>query len=409
MIEAFNDVPRPIESLGNGQVNGQDVLTNINTMQIGQGSQVFRGDQSGIWLGAATFADAPFSVDMSGAVIATSLSLSGVVESVGGTYTSTETAAAAKVKLLPDANTGMVAYASDGTSKVFEILIGGTNVGDVTLGNYSGGAGVLWDQSAGTFNIKGSMTAGSITIGTNAFHVDTSGNMWWGSSSTYAGATIKISAAGAVNFTTGTFSGTLSAAAGTLGTITAGTITSSSQISVGGIAMVGNGIAVDNTQLIAFKDTGGNLDGTIQMSSGNLFSVLNLGGKAQFGSTDNDVILKAHNAEVLLGDSDGKIRVNSPIIVGGVDKSAIVPVKDGYRALYCMESPEVWFMDIANSKDNIDPMFNEVTTGEKEFIKTESGKYLVFAKRKGHENKRFELKTEKEYHSNNDFWSTPFK
>lgn len=48
---------------------------------------------------------------------------------------------------------------------------------------------------------------GSLTVGTNAWHVDSSGNMWWGSSSTYAGATIKISSAGSVNFTTGTFSG----------------------------------------------------------------------------------------------------------------------------------------------------------------------------------------------------------
>ena len=42
----------------------------------------------------------------------------------------------------------------------------------------------------------GTITAGSIEIGTNAWHVDSSGNMWWGSSSTYGGATISISAAG---------------------------------------------------------------------------------------------------------------------------------------------------------------------------------------------------------------------
>jgi hypothetical protein len=56
-------------------------------------------------------------------------------------------------------------------------------------------------------HISGTITASSIAIGTNGFHVDTSGNMWWGSSTTYAGATIKISSAGSINFTTGTFSG----------------------------------------------------------------------------------------------------------------------------------------------------------------------------------------------------------
>lgn len=70
----------------------------------------------------------------------------------------------------------------------------------------------------GTF--RGDLVAGTIAIGTNGFHVDSSGNMWWGSSTTYAGATIKISSAGSVNLTTGTFSGSLSANTGTLGAIT---------------------------------------------------------------------------------------------------------------------------------------------------------------------------------------------
>lgn len=38
--------------------------------------------------------------------------------------------------------------------------------------------------------------SGGMAVGTNAWHVDSSGNMWWGSSSTYAGATVKISSAG---------------------------------------------------------------------------------------------------------------------------------------------------------------------------------------------------------------------
>lgn len=39
----------------------------------------------------------------------------------------------------------------------------------------------------------------SIAVGTDGFHVDISGNMWWGNSATYAGATYKISAAGGAN------------------------------------------------------------------------------------------------------------------------------------------------------------------------------------------------------------------
>jgi len=45
---------------------------NTGSVAIGQGSKVFRGDQSGIWLGASLFADAPFSVDMEGNLVASS-------------------------------------------------------------------------------------------------------------------------------------------------------------------------------------------------------------------------------------------------------------------------------------------------------------------------------------------------
>lgn len=44
-------------------------------MQIGFGSKVFRADESGIWLGAETFALAPFSVNMLGNITATGLTL----------------------------------------------------------------------------------------------------------------------------------------------------------------------------------------------------------------------------------------------------------------------------------------------------------------------------------------------
>jgi hypothetical protein len=69
------------------------------------------------------------------------------------------------------------------------------------------------DMTTGTFG--GAISGASIAIGSNAWHVDTSGNMWWGSSANYAGATIKISSAGSVDMTTGTFSGAITGATGT--------------------------------------------------------------------------------------------------------------------------------------------------------------------------------------------------
>ena len=51
----------------------------------------------------------------------------------------------------------------------------------------------------------GAVTSGSFALGSNAWHVDTNGNMWWGDFANYASASIKISAAGAINFASGTF------------------------------------------------------------------------------------------------------------------------------------------------------------------------------------------------------------
>ena len=53
----------------------------------------------------------------------------------------------------------------DAGSEVFKVLIGGTDVGDVIMGNYAGGAGAKWDKSAGTFSVNGTITATTGSIG----------------------------------------------------------------------------------------------------------------------------------------------------------------------------------------------------------------------------------------------------
>jgi hypothetical protein len=144
--------------------------------------------------------------------------LSGTIE--GGSDTG------ARVKFFPDATTGLQII-DDADADVFKVTIGGTNVGDVVIGNYSGGQGIFYDKSAGTTIFKGAISAGTITIGSNAWHVDSSGNMWWGSSSTYAGATYKISAAGVANLS-GIVAASVAAENITAGTITGSTVQSSS-------------------------------------------------------------------------------------------------------------------------------------------------------------------------------------
>lgn len=73
MPNVFVDIPnKPFVS---EIAQGQEFI-NAATMQMGEGSKVFRADRDGIWLGAEKFADAPFSVDMEGNMVASSATFS---------------------------------------------------------------------------------------------------------------------------------------------------------------------------------------------------------------------------------------------------------------------------------------------------------------------------------------------
>lgn len=87
----------------------------------------------------------------------------------------------------------------------------------------------------------------------------------------------------------------------------------------------------------------------------------------------------------------------------GTLKNAILPTSEGFNALACMESPEVWFMDFCKEKGKLDPMFEEVTFPPYHYIKCEDGEYQVWGKRKGHDHVRFESKTSEEFLANERF------
>ena len=73
IIDPFTNVEYIPPPVSNTSVPQE--LTDITNIQMGYGSKVFRADEQGIWLGAKRFVDAPFSVDMEGNIIATTLSL----------------------------------------------------------------------------------------------------------------------------------------------------------------------------------------------------------------------------------------------------------------------------------------------------------------------------------------------
>ena len=68
IINPFDDVPSKPFPEKEG-VAGFDDLSRLASLQIGTGTRAFKADQSGIWLGADKFADAPFRVAMDGTVV----------------------------------------------------------------------------------------------------------------------------------------------------------------------------------------------------------------------------------------------------------------------------------------------------------------------------------------------------
>ncbi len=83
VINPFNDIEnKPFRMPGN-EIYGKDYLSSLSALEIGRGAEGFRADQSGIWLGAQRFADAPFKVDMNGNVTATLAAIIGAIS--GGT------------------------------------------------------------------------------------------------------------------------------------------------------------------------------------------------------------------------------------------------------------------------------------------------------------------------------------
>jgi len=116
-------------------------------------------------------------------------------------------------------------------------------------------------------------------------------------------------------------------------------------------------------------------------------------------------LLAGNNKTIKLSTGGTIEMVSAEFQINGTVKTAIVPTKDGHRALYTNESPDVWFMDFCESKDKIDPIFLEVTSPPYHFMKCEDGEFQVWGKRKGFEHLRFENKTKEEFDRNTVFWS----
>ena len=73
-------IPAGTEMMGQ-RSGGVSMFSNV--FKRGYGDAVFGSSELGIWLGAADFEDAPFSVDMAGNVVASSATLSAYISKAG--------------------------------------------------------------------------------------------------------------------------------------------------------------------------------------------------------------------------------------------------------------------------------------------------------------------------------------
>ncbi|MCR4305481.1 MAG: hypothetical protein NUV73_00165 [Candidatus Daviesbacteria bacterium] len=525
-INPFNDVP-DTDLPQSDNLRGKDNFINTGALQVGGlGAKAFRSDDQGIWLGAQKFVDAPFKVDMSGGITATSGAIAGwsinstqiyknntVLDSAGqlSLGTGDDIAILSSVDTtyrlwIGDATNNVAAFSVTKAGALYSIsgTIGGWTIGATSLMADTGAvgissaatAGVDWrfwaghttpasapfrvDESgnlvASSANITGAITAtsgsiGSFTIGTYLYtgtktaYNDANAGVHIGSDGIGIGNNVfTVSSAGAIVATSATVTGALTTGAGssinadyfTAGTINVGGTghpnaiyvaqadkTSDNNIRWSG----GSRIWEDSSNQWGCRSAGdlymytGNYVQRVVLTSSGQNSMygglyihdgadgngnLNITGDAHFNDGDAggyvacDGEFRNGTNHMHFSGTGRKLELNADITadqslyigggriqVNGSDKAAIMLLNGEYRTLYCAEAPEVWFFDFAKNKESIDPLFMEATEGELKYIKCDDGTYQVWRRRIGHAYKRFEVKTAEQFRKNNEFWSMP--
>lgn len=305
--------------------------------------------------------------------------------------------------------TAKIGSAQITNANIATAAIGTANIGTLTFNEIEGGTARL----GGTANGDGVLQIRN-SLGTTIIQGDNLGHHYYDTSGTEQ---LKVDTDGLHAYTSGTERIRIDDEGlfgyGTISTIirlreNAGTSTS--------YGLIGYSTNGDNGNHPSFFiSSADNKDLLIFTQNSNARVGIKGHGRVLMYSQDDSVDIHATSANkgVFLQGADTGIANSSGVFVydydtaGYIEKTAIVPTKEGYKALYTNESPEVWFMDFCESKDKIDPTFLEVTSEPYHFIKCEGGEYQVWGKRKGLEHKRFESKTEDEFLTNNSFWDTP--
>ena len=188
------------------QVNGSGALTATNatiTGDITANSGTFTGTVSGSTINGGTI-----NVPQSSPKF--SVNGSGVLTAVDGIFTG--------------------AIQSGSTISGAAITAGTINVPAISPKFSVDANGIL---TAVDGNFSGSITGSTLTIGTNAWHVDVNGNMWWGNHANIGAASIKISSAGAATLTGAAISGSITGSTIDIGSNSEFTVDSDGQVEFG--------------------------------------------------------------------------------------------------------------------------------------------------------------------------------
>jgi hypothetical protein len=375
-----------IDSSGNayfkGDISGASG-TFSGAITIGSGNNVFKVQTGvGMWLGNTAFASAPFRVDMAGNATANSLIITGYIPTGG---------AAADV----NANATTISGGKITTGSIQALQIGANQVTADKL-------------TAGTFNVGGTSEPTAIviaqsTISGNARLGYVGGSRIWEDSSSRLG----YNAIGGTHY--------FYTASNEAVVIPNGAQT---WFNYGISCRDSFNVGIPNSTVVNARITGTfyfDTTGTTGSSSpwiyGTAGTYLNLNGPTHIlGFINGSQRLAVSNTGTTIGGTNGlyisganKIDFKDWTLTLTSNKTAIVPTSEGFNALYCIESPEVWFMDFCEGIKQVDPLFVEVTVPPYHFIKCEDGGYQVWGKRKGHDQIRFEEKTREEFEANEKF------
>lgn len=382
-----------------GSISGVDIT-------IGSGNNVFKANTQGIFLGNANVASAPFYVNMAGTLRASNAIIDGSIVCRGGSDWQGNAINGDLYVRNINAN-----YIVSGTIDASIINVTNLNASNITAGSINAASINVANLNAnnivsGNYSIGQTGKPGSLIIartssasaGSNARLVFEGGSRIWSDSNNQIG----INSLGSPMYIYVNSGEKIIIPDSGQTTMNGGAnIKGNFNVSDGWVTRLSGDVKLDR-DFIQFSAGGG------QQS----FALRDMGLTSYKSGANRAGLFWGNGARFEVDPGGAWFHVN------GNDKQAIMKTSDGYRSLYCMESPEVWFMDFCSGiltspwwmfweksyRYIVDPIFKEVTVAPYRYVPTtEKGIFQVWGKRRGHDYKRFEKKTLKDYRQNEKF------